>query len=41
VLLLYDTQSGHSGGRPVGKLIEEATDEMVFLFGELGVKVGP
>ncbi|HKO05320.1 MAG TPA: prolyl oligopeptidase family serine peptidase [Candidatus Acidoferrales bacterium] len=41
VLLLYDTQSGHSGGRPVGKLIEEATDEMVFLFGELGVNVGP
>jgi len=41
VLLLYDTHSGHSGGRPVGKLIEERTDLMVFLFGELGVKVGP
>jgi prolyl oligopeptidase len=40
VLLLYDTQSGHSGGRPLGKLIEETTDEMVFLFGELGVKAG-
>ena len=41
VLLLYDTQSGHSGGRPLGKLIEEATDEMVFLFGELGVSGAP
>ncbi len=41
ILLLYDTQSGHSGGRPIGKQIEETTDEMVFLFGELGVKTGP
>lgn len=41
ILLLYDTQSGHSGGRPLGKLIEETTDEMVFLFGELGVHVSP
>jgi len=37
ILLMYDTQSGHSGGRPLGKLIDEATDEMVFFFGELGV----
>jgi len=40
ILLLYDTQSGHSGGRPLGKLIEETTDEMVFLFGELGLSMG-
>ena len=40
ILLLYDTQSGHSGGRPLGKLIEETADEMVFLFGELGVSGG-
>ncbi len=40
ILLLYDTQSGHSGGRPLGKSIEETTDEMVFLFGELGVRAG-
>ena len=38
VMLMYDTQSGHSGGRPLGKLIEETTDEVVFLFGELGVR---
>ena len=37
ILLMYDTQSGHSGGRPLGKLIDETTDEMVFFFGELGV----
>jgi len=40
-LLLYDTRSGHSGGRPMGKLIEETADEMVFLFGELGVNMRP
>ena len=37
VLLLYDTKSGHSGGRPVGKLIEENTDILSFLFWQLGV----
>jgi prolyl oligopeptidase len=35
VLLLYDTKSGHSGGRPVSKQIEETTDELSFLFGQL------
>jgi len=35
VLLLYDTKSGHSGGRPLGKQIEEATDELSFLFSQL------
>ncbi len=38
VLLLYDTKSGHSGGRPLGKQIEEATDLLSFLFWQLGVK---
>jgi prolyl oligopeptidase len=36
VLLLYDTKSGHSGGRPVSKQIEETTDELSFLFAQLG-----
>jgi prolyl oligopeptidase len=36
VLLLYDTKSGHSGGRPVGKLIEEQTNELSFLYWQLG-----
>jgi len=35
VLLLYDTKSGHSGGRPLSKLIEDETDEMSFLFWQL------
>ena len=36
-LLLYDTKSGHSGGRPVSKQIEETADELSFLLGQLGV----
>lgn len=37
ILLLYDSKSGHSGGRPVNKLIEEFTDRLSFLFWQLGV----
>jgi len=37
VLLLYDTKSGHSGGRPVSKQIEYETDKMLFLFWQLGI----
>lgn len=37
ILLLYDTKSGHSGGRPLGKQIEESTNILSFLFLELGV----
>jgi prolyl oligopeptidase len=37
VLLLYDTKSGHSGGRPVNKIIEEDTDILSFLFWQLHV----
>jgi prolyl oligopeptidase len=36
VLLLYDTKSGHSGGRPLNKQIEEHTNVLSFLFLELG-----
>jgi prolyl oligopeptidase len=35
-LLLYDTKSGHSGGRPINKIIEENTDILSFLFWQLG-----
>jgi prolyl oligopeptidase len=38
ILLLYDTKSGHSGGRPVGKQIAEGTNILSFLFWQLGVK---
>ena len=37
ILLLYDTKSGHSGGRPLSKLIEEETDVLSFLFWQLQV----
>jgi prolyl oligopeptidase len=37
VLLLYDTKSGHSGGRPVSKTIEEETNILSFLFWQLHV----
>ena len=37
ILLLYDTKSGHSGGRPISKTIEENRDILSFLFWQLGV----
>lgn len=37
VLLLYDTKAGHSGGQPLSKQIEDMTDQMSFLFWQLGV----
>lgn len=37
ILLLYDTKSGHSGGRPINKIIEENTDILSYLFWQLGV----
>jgi prolyl oligopeptidase len=37
ILILYDTKSGHSGGRPLGKQIEEQTDTISFLFWQLGM----
>jgi prolyl oligopeptidase len=37
ILLLYDTRSGHSGGRPLNKQIEEGTNVLSFLFLELGI----
>lgn len=37
VLLMYDTKSGHSGGRPLGQQIAEDTNILSFLFWQLGV----
>jgi prolyl oligopeptidase len=37
VLLHYDTKAGHAGGVPVSKQIEDLTDELSFLFWQLGV----
>jgi prolyl oligopeptidase len=38
ILLKYDTKAGHSGGLPLSRQIENLTDEMRFLFWQLGVK---
>ena len=38
VLLHYDTRAGHSGGLPASKQIEDLTQEMRFLFWQLGVR---
>jgi prolyl oligopeptidase len=37
VLLLYDTQAGHAGGRTRAKLVEDMSLELAFLFKELGL----
>jgi prolyl oligopeptidase len=37
ILLHYDTSAGHSGGTPAGKQIENVTDELGYLFWQLGV----
>ena len=37
ILLHYDTKSGHMGTRPMGKVIEDSTDQLCFLFAQLGV----
>jgi prolyl oligopeptidase len=40
ILLRYETKAGHSGGQPLGKQIEDAADELTFLFWQLGVEPG-
>jgi prolyl oligopeptidase len=37
VLLRYDTKAGHTRGLPIGKQIEDLTDELAFLYSQLGV----
>ncbi len=39
IVLHYDTKSGHSGGKPLSKQIEDMVDEYSFLFAQLGVTV--
>jgi hypothetical protein len=40
VLLLYDAKSGHSGRRPIKKLVEEDTDILSYLFWQMGIPAG-
>jgi prolyl oligopeptidase len=37
ILLMYDTKLGHSEGRPVGKIIEEDTAVLQFMFAQVGI----
>jgi prolyl oligopeptidase len=39
VLLLYDTKAGHAGGRPVGKVVEDQSRQLLFLVDQLGMEV--
>jgi prolyl oligopeptidase len=39
VLIRVNTRAGHGGGMPVGKRIEELTDEWAFLVKNLGMKI--
>jgi len=41
VLLHYDTKAGHSGGKPLGKQIDDLAKELMFLSWQLGVTLGP
>ena len=38
ILLHYDTEAGHSEGRSTKKMIEDTTDEISFLWWQLGVR---
>lgn len=38
ILLSYDTKSGHSGGRPLSKQIDELADELSFFMWQLGTQ---
>ena len=38
VLLRVESRAGHGAGKPVAKLVEELTDELTFLFQELGMR---
>lgn len=41
ILLHYETAAGHSGGTPVGKQIDNTTDELDFLMWQLGMTPPP
>ncbi|MGH7150586.1 MAG: prolyl oligopeptidase family serine peptidase, partial [Planctomycetota bacterium] len=38
VLLRHDSKTGHSGGKPTARQVEDLADELAFLFAELGVE---
>jgi prolyl oligopeptidase len=38
ILLRVESRAGHGAGKPVAKLVDELSDEMAFLFHELGIR---
>jgi prolyl oligopeptidase len=38
VMLLYDTKAGHSGGKPLSKIVEDQSLEIGFLISQTGLK---
>ena len=38
VLLLYDSKAGHSGGKPLGKMLQDLSLELSFLAWQLGIR---
>ena len=41
VLLHYDTKAGHSGGKPVSKVIDDTTQELTFIGWQVGLTLAP
>jgi prolyl oligopeptidase len=41
VLLHYDTKAGHSGGKPISKIIDDTTQEMAFMAWQTGLTLAP
>ncbi len=39
ILLRLEKHAGHGAGKPLGKIIAQYTDELAFLFGQLGMKL--
>ena len=37
ILLRVESRAGHGAGKPVAKLVDEVSDELAFLFQELGM----
>jgi prolyl oligopeptidase len=38
ILIRVETKAGHGAGKPVSKLADELSDELSFMFHELGVQ---
>ena len=41
ILLRLESQAGHGAGKPLAKIIAQYTDELAFLFAQLGMSANP